>query len=96
MHRAAVRAFRTTYQCTVRSLSQASRRRPFFRHNPTLAQVYRRLLAPASEHGLVAQPLRSSMYIRRFSVALVSTLVGYGAWYTYKGPVDPGSQVSRS
>lgn len=25
------------------------------------------------------------MYIRRFSVALVSGLVGYGAWYTYKG-----------
>lgn len=24
------------------------------------------------------------MYIRRFSVALVSGLVGYGAWYTYK------------
>lgn len=25
------------------------------------------------------------MYIRRFSVAVVSGLVGYGAWYTYKG-----------
>lgn len=25
------------------------------------------------------------MYIRRFSLALVSSLVGYGAWYTYKG-----------
>lgn len=25
------------------------------------------------------------MYFRRFSVALVSSLVGYGAWYTYKG-----------
>jgi pyruvate dehydrogenase phosphatase len=25
------------------------------------------------------------MYIRRFSVALLSSLVGYGAWYTYKG-----------
>ena len=24
------------------------------------------------------------MYIRRFSVAVVSGLVGYGAWYTYK------------
>ncbi|KAI1213715.1 protein serine/threonine phosphatase 2C [Annulohypoxylon truncatum] len=33
----------------------------------------------------VSEPLRSSMYIRRFSVALVSSLVGYGAWYTYKG-----------
>ncbi|KAI0171741.1 protein serine/threonine phosphatase 2C [Hypoxylon sp. FL1284] len=34
---------------------------------------------------VVSEPLRSSMYIRRFSVALVSGLVGYGAWYTYKG-----------
>jgi pyruvate dehydrogenase phosphatase len=25
------------------------------------------------------------MYFRRFSVAVVSGLVGYGAWYTYKG-----------
>jgi pyruvate dehydrogenase phosphatase len=25
------------------------------------------------------------MYFRRFSVALLSSLVGYGAWYTYKG-----------
>jgi pyruvate dehydrogenase phosphatase len=25
------------------------------------------------------------MYIRRFSVAVISGLVGYGAWYTYKG-----------
>ena len=25
------------------------------------------------------------MYIRRFSVAVVSGLVGYGAWYSYKG-----------
>jgi pyruvate dehydrogenase phosphatase len=27
------------------------------------------------------------MYIRRFSVALVSSLVGYGAWYSYRTPV---------
>jgi pyruvate dehydrogenase phosphatase len=35
------------------------------------------------------------MYIRRFSVALVSTIVGYGAWYTYKGAGEPGAQVAR-
>jgi pyruvate dehydrogenase phosphatase len=28
---------------------------------------------------------QSPMYFRRFSVALLSGLVGYGAWYTYKG-----------
>lgn len=26
-----------------------------------------------------------SMYVRRFSVAVISGLVGYGAWYGYKG-----------
>ncbi|KAI1770509.1 protein serine/threonine phosphatase 2C [Hypoxylon cercidicola] len=41
---------------------------------------------------VVSEPLRSSMYIRRFSVALVSSLVGYGAWYTYKGG-NPLEQV---
>lgn len=34
------------------------------------------------------------MYIRRFSVALVSGLVGYGAWYTYKG--QPGDAVGAA
>lgn len=27
----------------------------------------------------------ASMYVRRFSVAVLSGLVGYGAWYSYKG-----------
>ncbi|EOO04294.1 putative protein phosphatase 2c protein [Phaeoacremonium minimum UCRPA7] len=37
------------------------------------------------------------MYIRRFSAALVSTLVGYGAWYTYKGNgTDPTQAITRS
>ncbi|KAI1382795.1 protein serine/threonine phosphatase 2C [Hypoxylon trugodes] len=40
---------------------------------------------PPRPNYAVSEPLRSSMYIRRFSFALVSSLVGYGAWYTYKG-----------
>lgn len=39
------------------------------------------------------------MYIRRFSVAIVSTLVGYGAWYSYKGgnpDLAPGSRSFTS
>lgn len=37
------------------------------------------------------------MYIRRFSVALVSTLVGYGAWYSYNGTgLDKASSLTRS
>lgn len=33
------------------------------------------------------------MYLRRFSTALVSGLVGYGAWYTYKGS-DNGTAIA--
>jgi len=31
------------------------------------------------------------MYFRRFSVAVISGLVGYGAWYTYKGQTELAS-----
>ncbi|ORY64199.1 phosphatase 2C-like domain-containing protein [Pseudomassariella vexata] len=40
---------------------------------------------------VLGEPLRSSMYFRRVSVALVSGLVGYGAWYGYKGDVTDQS-----
>jgi pyruvate dehydrogenase phosphatase len=37
------------------------------------------------------------MYIRRASVALVSALVGYGAWYSYNGNgTDPKQALSRA
>lgn len=34
------------------------------------------------------------MYIRRFSIAVVSGLVGYGAWYAYKDGSDLTRQLS--
>jgi pyruvate dehydrogenase phosphatase len=34
------------------------------------------------------------MYFRRFSVAVLSGLVGYGAWYTYK--IQPGEVTSAN
>lgn len=49
---------------------------------------------PPHQHAL-GQPLRSSMYIRRFSVALVSGLVGYGAWYGFKGNATTDSAVAQ-
>ena len=71
MHRAALRAFRTTssYLTAARNLSRAS----LFsaaRHN-------------ARRQAAANEPLRSSMYFRRLPVALVSGIVlGYGAWYS--------------
>lgn len=41
-------------------------------------------------------PLKSSMYFRHVSVALVSGLVGYGAWYSYNGTsADHAQALSR-
>ncbi|KND94471.1 Protein phosphatase 2C-like protein C10F6.17c [Tolypocladium ophioglossoides CBS 100239] len=93
MHRAALRAFRTTstYFSAVRNLSRSSPR------------ASRRALFSAASHHAQRQPsanepLRSSMYFRRLPVALVSSLVvGYGAWYSYNSSSVPGGQaVSRS
>lgn len=43
---------------------------------------------PSSPASTVPPAKGSSMYFRRFSVAFVSGLVGYGAWYTYKGGAE--------
>ncbi|KAF6827954.1 protein phosphatase 2c [Colletotrichum plurivorum] len=111
MHRAAVRALRTTYRCTARSLARNSRRGLFDRNPPSSfystrhslrsssqsqSQAQNQTHQPNLEHAI--QPLKSSMYIRRFSVALVSTLVGYGAWYSYNGPagLDKAQSLTRS
>ncbi|KAI1084071.1 protein serine/threonine phosphatase 2C [Whalleya microplaca] len=97
MRRAAVRAFRTTCQCSVRGLSRTGRPRriifPQHQHYHHNASLGVRSVSSSSSSAssssrpnyALSEPLRSSMYIRRFSVALVSSLVGYGAWYTYKG-----------
>ncbi|KAI1813808.1 protein phosphatase 2C [Poronia punctata] len=80
MRRVALKSIRTICQNPVRGLQRTARPRHVNDHtNLTLA----RLSSSRSNYDL-SPPLRSSMYFRRFSVALVSSLVGYGAWYTYK------------
>ncbi|ERS95061.1 uncharacterized protein SPSK_01529 [Sporothrix schenckii 1099-18] len=119
MRRAAVRAFRTTSQHTVRGLLQRTNRRSaalFLQsashHNPHNHQHYqalnsqrvRCLSSTPFVHSLQrrssrissssslppppnssGEPLHSSMHVRRLSVALVSGIVGYGAYYAYQG-----------
>ncbi|KAI0392684.1 protein phosphatase 2C [Xylariaceae sp. FL0594] len=81
MRRVALKSIRTICQHPVRGLQRTARPRHIVEHpNLTLA----RLSSSRSKYDL-SQSLRSSMYFRRFSVALLSSLVGYGAWYTYKG-----------
>ncbi|KAK3997172.1 hypothetical protein QBC44DRAFT_230189 [Cladorrhinum sp. PSN332] len=122
MRRAAVQAFRTTFQCTVRGLRTnrrssslifpASKTTSSLRY-PTASA--RRYLSSSSSNSAkssgsisrhandnhhrpyVGEPLQSSMYFRRAGVALVSALVGYGAWYSYSdnNTTDTTAGLSR-
>ncbi|KAI0004802.1 protein serine/threonine phosphatase 2C [Xylariaceae sp. FL0662B] len=94
MRRAAVRAFRTACQCSVRgSYRTGYLRRSIFPQHYNVSLGFRSISSSPSfafwassrPKYVLSEPLRSSMYTRRLSVALVSSLVGYGAWYTYKG-----------
>ncbi len=99
MRRAAVRAFRTASRCAPRKFTPRVGRGDFLSAPNYVLGL--RSASSTTRPQLVTTPLRSSMYIRRFSVALASTLVAYGAWYTYRGstPGDvatgPGSITSR-
>jgi pyruvate dehydrogenase phosphatase len=93
MRRAAIRAFRTARRAQTQKVI----------HNyrsglPTTQHVLGS--RSLSSSGRPEQPhtvLRSSMYIRRVSVALASTLVAYGAWYGYKSPGSfTGSSLTQT
>lgn len=72
-----MRASRTARLTATRSLAIRA---------PSAFQASNHLLGARLSSSQPTTPaVRSSMYIRRFSVALASSLVGYGAWYTYKG-----------
>ncbi|KAI0020453.1 protein phosphatase 2C [Xylariomycetidae sp. FL0641] len=96
MRRVAFRPLRTTCETTVRGLTRTARpRRPlcFPQHRYNGLALGTRSSSSRTDNP-INEPLRSSMYIRRFSVAFVSSLVGYGAWYAYKGN-DPQSTAVR-
>ena len=50
----------------------------------------------AENAPIASEPLRSSMYFRRASLAVVSALVGYGAYYSYGGNNGTDSLVKRA
>ncbi|KAI5919009.1 phosphatase [Camillea tinctor] len=95
MRRAAIRAFRTTCQYTVRGIARTGRpRRITFPQHANFSSSARLFCSPRPQHVLT-KPLQSSMYTRPFAVAVVSGLVGYGAWYSYKGDsIDQAAGVS--
>src|SRR3569833_161334 len=91
MRRAAVRALRTTCQYTARSLLRADRRGALFQ--APICHGLRHSSTGRPQPGFALdEPMRSSIYFRRFSVVLASGLVGYGAWYLGKGNGTAASQ----
>ncbi|TVY94042.1 [Pyruvate dehydrogenase [acetyl-transferring]]-phosphatase 1, mitochondrial [Lachnellula willkommii] len=92
MHRAAVKAFRTARLTGLRT-----RTGPLPPSSYVLGSRHASGPGPTSNPGTTPSKEASLMYIRRVSVALLSGLVGYGAWYTYKGQTGdlvPGGQSS--
>ncbi|KAJ5625922.1 hypothetical protein N7510_002231 [Penicillium lagena] len=93
MRRAAIQAFRTARRAPV---WKAAGKRPCplsFSHN----QV--RGLRPYSggkrAYSFVPVALQSSMYLRNFSLAVISTAVASGAWYAYQGDRSPQSIATQ-
>ena len=84
MRRVAVQAFRTARRGHVRRVLSS-------RKSPLLSSHYAsssRSVSSPSSKGQTLPVLRSSMYFRPL-VALASSLVAFGAWYTYRNPVNP-------
>lgn len=88
MRRAAVRAFRTARLAPSRGLNHRGRSSFQASNHAIGIRFASGKPAPVSK----SQSLQS-MYVRRFSVAVVSGLVGYGAWYTYKGNTTEEQQA---
>ncbi len=90
MRQAAVRAFRTARLVPSRSLALRCRS-TFQSSNYVLGIRYASSKNNPPKFGFsttssskTPSNRSTSMYFRRFSVAVLSGLVGYGAWYTYK------------
>ncbi|KAH8697155.1 phophatase 2C family protein [Talaromyces proteolyticus] len=82
MRRAAVQAFRTARCSPVWKAGGRRASRAYFSSGQALA------LRPSftrRQNSFIPASLHSSMHVRNFSLAFISTLVASGAWYAYKG-----------
>ena len=92
MRRAAIRAFRTARLSPVRKFLSSKG----FPASSASNALGLHPLIPSSKQNASLHPLQSSMYFRNFSVALVSALVGSGAWYTYKGTLSESRSLTNT
>ncbi|KAJ9411500.1 hypothetical protein DTO045G8_1132 [Paecilomyces variotii] len=83
MSRAAIQAFRTARRAPVWKVAGRRPRAVSFSSSHALS------IRPSSSAGkhstFIPASLQSSMHLRNFSLAFISTLVASGAWYAYKG-----------
>ncbi|KAL2160359.1 hypothetical protein VTH06DRAFT_1532 [Thermothelomyces fergusii] len=80
---------------TRRSAAAAASTRRFLSASSP-ARSSRSSSSSSSSSNSGGEPLRSSMSLRRTAVALVSALVGYGAYYSYNGNGTTDGLVSRA
>jgi pyruvate dehydrogenase phosphatase len=95
MRRAAVQAFRTARRAPVWKVGSRRATSAYFSSSHALG------LRPSStgrHAAFIPASLQSSMHVRNFSLAFLSTLVASGAWYAYKGNTaqQSGASVSTS
>lgn len=84
MRRVGVQSFRTARLHPVRRIYS----RTYFTHYNALGP---RRAASTRTASVPPTVLKSSMHVRNFSLAFLSTLVASGAWYAYKGNSDKQS-----
>ncbi|KAL4881444.1 protein phosphatase [Aspergillus karnatakaensis] len=96
MRRAAIQAFRTARRAPVWRLAG---RKPSALSFTSSQSLNLRPYASARHPTFLPASLQSSMHLRTFSVAVISTVVASGAWYAYQGdsshsPAAAGSSTS--
>ncbi|KAL2858682.1 protein phosphatase [Aspergillus pseudodeflectus] len=97
MRRAAIQAFRTARRAPVWRVG--GRKPPALSFTSSHSSL--RPYTSARHPAFLSASLQSSMHLRTFSVAVISTVVASGAWYAYQGdssqqtPAAPGASSSQ-
>lgn len=92
MRRAAVQAFRTGRLSSVRKFTRRTPHSPF---SSNQALVLRARSNGSNTAVFLPATLQSSMQLRNFSLAFISTLVASGAWYAYKGNSSKSTSLAN-
>ncbi|KAK2763888.1 hypothetical protein FQN54_009506 [Arachnomyces sp. PD_36] len=87
MRRAAIQAFRTARRNPSPSIVRRNSSATF---STSHALGFRNPSSARRNAAFIPATLQSSMHLRNFSLAFISTLVASGAWYAYKGQQSGG------